>query len=317
MKKFLLRILLFAVLLAVCCYLYSFLGDGYSDEYYLRVTTPKQSAMIIGVSRAAQGLQPEALNEKLNTVYPGTHIYNFAFSLGLSAYGPVYYKAIQQKLDESAKNSVFILEVTPWSIAAAPPDPNDTSVFEERNRALDQLHFFNLSPNIEYLFKCYANPYVNLLLNKMNSNPFYLLHDDGWLEIKAPMDSAAIKRREEGMIFLYKNDFYPRYKFSSKRLEYLEKTIALLKKHGDVYMVRLPIIPEVKKLETEIMSQFDDTINTVAKKYNLAYFNFMDSAGMFSYVDGVHLDKSSGKRVSEDIEDLVSKHKLASQNKAQ
>lgn len=310
MKNFLLKILFFALLLAVSCYLYSFLGDGYSDEYYLRVTTPKQSAMIIGVSRAAQGLQPEAMNGKLNTVYPGIHIYNFAFSLGLSAYGPVYYNAIQQKLDESAKNGIFVLEVTPWSIAAAPPDPNDTSVFEERRRALDQLNFFNMNPNVEYLFKCYANPYVNLLLNKINSDPFYLLHDDGWLEIKAPMDSASVAGRTEGMIFLYKNDFYPRYKFSSKRLEYLEATIALLKKHGDVYLVRLPVIPEVKKLETEIMPQFDETINAVAKKYDLAYFNFMDSANTFSYVDGVHLDKYSGKKVSEDIGNLIKMHKI-------
>ena len=310
MKKFLLRVLLFAVLLAVSCYLYSFLGDGYSDEYYLRVTTPKQSAMIIGVSRAAQGLQPAAMNEKLNTVYPGIHIYNFAFSLGLSAYGPVYYKAIQQKLDENAKNSVFVLEVTPWSIAAAPPDPNDTSFFEERHRALDQLSFFNMNPNVEYLFKCYADPYINLLLNKMNDHPFYLLHDDGWLEIKAPMDSASVAGRKEGMIFLYKNDFYPRFKFSSKRLEYLETTIALLKKHGDVYLVRLPAISEIIIIENALMPHFDDTINSVAKKYDLTYFNFMDSANTFSYVDGVHLDKSSGRRVSEDIGKLIKTGKV-------
>ena len=315
MKKFLYKILFFAALLAVVCYLYAFLADGYSDEYYLRVTTPKQSAMIIGISRAAQGLQPAAMDGVLNNAYPGKQLYNFAFSLGLSAYGPVYYKAIQQKLDEHTNNSVFVLEVSPWSIAAAPADPNNLSLFEENNRALDKLHFFNLNPNIEYLFKCYADPYVNLLLNKMNDSPFYLLHDDGWLEIKAPMDSASVKRRKEGMIFLYKNDFFPRYKFSSKRLEYLEATIALLKQHGDVYLVRLPIIPEVINIEKELMPEFDKTITVVAEKYHLDYFNFIDSSTLFSYVDGVHLDKHSGERVSEDIGSLISKHKMASLNK--
>ncbi len=305
MKRFIYKVVAFPIALIVFFYLYAFLGDGYSDEYYLRFTSPKQSAMILGISRAAQGIQPAIIDSVLSTVYPGIDMYNFAFSLGLSAYGPVYYRAIQQKLKEDAGKGVFILEVTPWSICAAPANPNDSSAFEEEGRVLDQLHFFNMNPNIDYLFNCYSSPYINLVINKLDEHPFSLLHNDGWFEIKAPMDSLAIANRTEGMIYLYQNDFYPRFEFSSKRLEYLEATIALLQQHGDVYLVRLPAIAKILQMEKQKMPQFDIIINTVAKKYNVPYYSFIDSCNSFSYVDGAHLEKKSGCRVSTDIANLI------------
>ncbi len=311
MKKFFLRIFVFVLLLGVFSFLYALLGDGYSDAYYLRFTSPKQTALILGISRAAQGLQPASFNSELHTVYPDNNIYNFAFSLGLSAYGPAYYKAIQAKLDKQSSKSFFVLEVTPWSISAAPQNPNDTAAFEENSNALNQLHFFNVSPNMEYMYKSYGSPYINVLLNKLNSHPYSQLHNDGWYEIKASMDSAAVAERYEGMIYLYKNDFCKRFTFSNKRLKYLEKLIVFLQQHGDVYLVRLPASTPIKNIETGFMPQFDSIISSVSKKFNVSYYNFMDSSAAFSYVDGTHLEKNSGKKVSEDIAVLIKKEKAS------
>ena len=39
------------------------LTNGYTDPFYLRFTTPKNNNLIIGTSRAAQGIQPEIIRK--------------------------------------------------------------------------------------------------------------------------------------------------------------------------------------------------------------------------------------------------------------
>ena len=41
-------------------------ADGNLDPFYIRFTTPKQKNMILGTSRAAQGLQPSIFDNVLN-----------------------------------------------------------------------------------------------------------------------------------------------------------------------------------------------------------------------------------------------------------
>jgi hypothetical protein len=103
------------------------------------------------------------------------------------------------------------------------------------------------------------------------------------------------------------------YKFSSFRLNYLKKTIDFLSKHGKVYLVRLPIHPEMLKIENELMPNFEGIINEVAPLTN-GYLNMTPDNHLYKCTDGNHLYKESGKEVSEKIALWIKNKQLAPNN---
>lgn len=106
MKKFLLKILVWLVpVIALHLFLGSFAG-GNTDTFYRRFTSPKQSNLILGNSRAAQGIQPTYL-KSLN----GENFYNFSFTIFDSPYGETYLKAVQEKIKPDTKSGNFIITV--------------------------------------------------------------------------------------------------------------------------------------------------------------------------------------------------------------
>ena len=112
MKKFLLKMLVWLVpVIALHLFLGSFAG-GNTDTFYRRFTSPKQSNLILGNSRAAQGIQPAYL-KSLN----GENFYNFSFTIFDSPYGETYLKAVQEKIKPGTKSGNFIITVDPWSVS--------------------------------------------------------------------------------------------------------------------------------------------------------------------------------------------------------
>ncbi|MCU0370223.1 MAG: hypothetical protein MUC31_02320, partial [Bacteroidales bacterium] len=250
MKKFLIEVLVFLVILLTSFYLIFLRADGKTDAFYLRLTTKKQHSLILGNSRAAQAIKPSVLNDVLSR----NDLFNYSFSIHLSPYGPTYLNSIKRKLDQDTKDGIFILSVDPWSISTVSADPNDTAKFGELKMFLGKIRHVNLYPNVPYLFSSYDKPYYNLLLNAKSPTT---LHRDGWLEVNVTMDSAKVKRRIERKISQYRKGNLPTHKFSEVRLEYLIKTIEYLKNFGKVYLVRLPVITEIMAIEQELIPDFD------------------------------------------------------------
>ena len=103
--------------------------NGYTDDVnYFKFSSPKSSSMILGTSRALQGLVPQAID----SVTGRNDLLNFAFTLGNSPYGKVYLDAIKKKIDRSKKNGIFILAVDPWAISSLSVQPNNEIIFIEK-----------------------------------------------------------------------------------------------------------------------------------------------------------------------------------------
>ena len=75
-----------ALLLALAAHLVAGLfADGRTDDYYLRFTGDHRSSMILGTSRAAQGLRPAVIAPLLQ----GSDVqdlFNFAFTIACLLY---------------------------------------------------------------------------------------------------------------------------------------------------------------------------------------------------------------------------------------
>jgi hypothetical protein len=87
------------------------------------------------------------------------------------------------------------------------------------------------------------------------------------------------------------------YHFSNTRFLYLLKTIDFLSQYGKVYLVRLPVHPDLKEIEDSLMPKFDKTIQP-AKDKTSGYLDLTILKNDLKYTDGVHLNKSSGEQVS-------------------
>lgn len=310
MKVFLFKVALFSVFVALFYIMLGFMADGNSDPFYIRFTTPRQQSMILGTSRAAQGIQPAVIDAVLQQQYP--KMFNFSFVLPQSSYGSVYLNAIEKKLDPSTKNGLFILAVDPWAVSYKADSRNDSSLFSENKLALGNMHFFNSKPNFEYLYKNFSQPLFYLFARKIikatgNENTY--LNKDGWLEVTVKMDSISMEKRIKPKLEEYRVKMLPDYKISSFRLRYLALTIQMLKKHGDVYLVRLPVHPEMLAIENQLSPDFDKIIDGICLKNNVKMINFEDECALYKYTDGNHIYKESGKIVTTKIAEFIKKDK--------
>lgn len=302
MKKFLLKIILFITPLIIFAIIIVYKADGYTDAFYNRFTTPKHQSMILGTSRAAQGIQPKYLNKKLNV-----KINNYSFTLLHSPFGKIYLESIKRKHSKE-KNGVFIISIDPWSISSWSVNPNDINEFRENNLCLDNTKIVDLNPNIIYLAKNFSGNYKKLIdFSKENKNTY--LHKDGWLEImNIPMDSLSVITRTKNKINIYKTKHLLKSNFSFVRLNYLIKTIDYLKDYGEVYLVRLPINPKLMEIENQYMPDFNVKIKKAISISN-GYLDLTIKNRHFKYTDGNHLYKDSGKIVTIEIANWIKNQK--------
>ena len=287
MKKFIIHISIFSFILLVAIFFVLSQANGYSDSFYLKVSSPKQSNLILGTSKAAQGIQPQILNRELKKQF-----FNYAFAIYASPYGEVYLNSIKDKLDTTSKDNIFILTIDVWSISSATEDPNDSMNFRENKSFLGKGINVNSSPNFKYLFTSFENKYINILLH----DTVTYLHDDGWLEVSLNEGEENVKRRTNFTINSYREKI-DQYHYSDVRYSYLLRTIDFLNKYGKVYLVRLPVHPGLMEVETEIIPNFNTLIES-AIKVSEDYFDLTVYNQDFEYTDGVHLNKSSGEIVS-------------------
>ena len=296
MKRFIIQTGLFSLIpvslfLVILC-----TADGYTDATYLRFTTPKQENLIFGTSRAAQGLRPTVFSDVLNKEF-----YNYAFTVADSPYGEIYLNSIKKKVAEKNSSGTFILSVDPWSISSISENPNDSAQFREKNYRVALARSVNSNPNFEFLMQKLKGDYFSIITNRFISPMF--LHEDGWLELSVDMESSAVKRRVKRKVKEAEENRRS-YKYSSLRFKYLQKTIQFLKKHGKVYLVRLPIHASLMDIEQEFMPDFNDKMKEIIPMTD-GYFDMSSSHDKYAYIDGSHLHKDSGKEVSLEIAEWI------------
>lgn len=273
-----------------------------TDPFYLRFTTPQAKGLILGSSRAAQGIIPEVVDSLIG----GDDLFNFAFTNANSPYGPVYYKAIQRKLSPETENGTFILEVSPWILSCIGDADKKPGQFREQGTMLDDVYFLNSSPNPGYLLKAFQGHLYTLWINEEQS---FKLSQSGWLEITVPMDSTSVKTRTEKKLSDYES--LTNYHISTIRMEYLMKTIELLQNHGDVFLVRAPVHPLILDVENHRFPDFENQISKLALSEGLPYFSLVADGDKYDFTDGNHLWKGSSRIFSQNLAERIAQSRAS------
>ena len=309
MRPFLQHILYFSLVTIVIHIVFAYCANGSTDEYYLKFSSSKQSSLVLGTSRALQGVNPSIVDSVLD--YQSPNLFNFAFTLTSSPYGECYLDAIKAKLENDTQKGYFILTIDPWSISEKKSTPPE---IDDRRSVLFGMRNFNSHPNFEYLMKKYPSgwgmiPFKNLELlflkknyKKLNNSvkgSFTFLNDDGWLNVFTSLDKSFVAQKE-----LKKFNSYKQYsddrQLSYYRYNYLIKTIEYLNSKGKVFLVRLPVHSEMLQIENEYTPDFDRHISTAIDKTD-GYLDMTTIENCYDFTDGNHLSRQSANDVSLEI----------------
>ena len=286
-----------ALLLAAAAHLVAGLFvDGTFDDYYLRFTGPRRQALILGTSRAAQGLRPDVMNAVLHRGEDDA-LFNFAFTLGQSPYGSTYLEAIRKKVDPAAANGLYILAVDPWSLC---DDTTQKPEERENTLALGRMWTLTGTPNYEYLTRYATAGWGSFIGGPLHdADTLTLLHPDGWLQINAPTDTLSVRIRSERKLEHYRKVQLPASIPSEERFASLRETVALLKPHGRVVLVRLPVSDAMLELEYQLWPDLNARLTALAAERGAEFLDLMPERGLCSFTDGNHLDTLSARWISE------------------
>jgi len=307
MRKLLLQLLLLlgAVVLVAAATLVPALQRPYLDAFYERFTTPPAASLVVGTSRAAQGIKPAVLRARLGQRFEGPWL-NYAFTLYESPYGPAYVASIQRKLRPDARHGLFILAVDPWALSSnKPSQPGTAPTFPEDNLMIGQLREVSQKPNLGYLAHFLHQPFYRVLLHDTTS--VERLHPDGWLEIVLPpptTDTALLRQRVARKLVAY-HTLVATSHLSAERLASLRQLIALLKPHGQVVVVRLPTGPAMVALENQYQPAFTQLMRQTTTALGVPYLDYLTQP--YTTTDGNHLWRGAAHRFSQRLADDIAR----------
>lgn len=290
MRGFLLKAFLYCLVLgAITAVALTRAVRGRVDSFYPKFTHPARS-LVVGSSRAAQALDPGVL--------PGaTPFLNFAFTNANSPYGPVYLRAIQRKVLPDTRDGLFLLEVTPTLLSIdSRLEREDIRHFRENDLTLDRQFLFNLDPNFDYLLRNFREPLYRLLSPRRQQS-IERAHANGWIEIRLPDDSAARTARQQAGLRGYA-DVFARYRWSPLRVKWLRESIATLRPHGRVVLVRLPVSPGMAEMEAAYRPTFDTELSVLAREEGAEFLNLIGDSAHYETTDSNHLTHESAQRCS-------------------
>ena len=272
----------------VSCELFS---ESFVDYYYAKVTHEGKS-LIIGTSRASQGLIPDSIMQ--GTKFDGPML-NFAFSSFESAFDEGYYNAINEKLDDNIKNGLFIIEIDPAAIYIDASIPS--------SKKLSSQIIFHGNPNYEYMYRN-INPFYEIIEKRNFRDDKSIQHPSGWMEVRLPLDSISVESRGKAKLKVAQENF-PKYTLSEERIYYLKETIRLLKNHGNVMLIKIPAWQPIQDVESTCSPILNKLMHQIAKEMEIKYYDFSFYCNNYSYVDGNHFDKKSAIKFSSELNKLI------------
>ncbi|RYY13696.1 MAG: hypothetical protein EOO36_15435 [Cytophagaceae bacterium] len=275
------------------------LRRGYVDAFYARFASPPAGSLVLGTSRAAQGIKPGVLATRLGGRYAGPWL-NYAFTLAESPYGPGYLRSIARKLAPGTRHGLFVLAVDPWSLSLPQKALADRPlVYPEEQSMVSQLSSVSQNPNLGYLAHYLHQPFYQLLLNTDTAHVVERLHPDGWLEIALPppsADTALLRRRTVEKLVTYRK-LAASSALAEARFYSLRETIRFLQAHGQVVLVRLPTGCQMAALENQYQPDFDGQMRRIADLSHVPYLTYLNQ--LYPTNDGNHITRQAAEQFSQ------------------
>lgn len=299
MGKLVIRLFVFFSLI-IGLYFFSiyWLGRGTVDMYYNKLNQ-EAGSLVLGISRAHDGITPQVLKLELTALNLNDSIVNFAFDKYQSPYGKVYLNGIRKKMKNAQGDGVFILSVSPGSFTAPKYITEEQLIKLDQKMAIGKIENFTENPNYDYIVNCYAQSLYTAFLN-IKSFDNQTTHKDGWNEVKLEVATNKISEEEVAnwtaqMVQGYVKGF-EKESISEHRISNFVNTIRYLKTKGHVIVVRMPSGNKIIALENDFWPNFSKQFDSIAKKNEVPFFDYSEAQTDYTTYDGSHLVSESAIR---------------------
>src|SRR5690606_31155919 len=189
MKNLILKSVFFCSLLAGSyLFLVDKLSEGHVDMNYPKFTQ-EAGSLIIGLSRADQGIDPEILESHF--LSPGFNGPLINFASNQSYFGETYLNAIKKKLNADPGKRIFIVAVSPGSFSGPVGFGAKGIETMDKNTPIGKTKDFTSNPNYSYIMNCYGNGLYTALINERGWENL-TSHANGWNEISLESKSSPI-----------------------------------------------------------------------------------------------------------------------------
>jgi hypothetical protein len=308
--------LIFLIVVLVSTYglLVHLLSSSDVDEHYYKFTQ-EAGGLILGISRAGEGIDPSILDRELNVTGTKGPIVNFALNKYQSPYGEVYLKAVEKKI-MGREGGVYVLSIAPGNFMS-PTYLNEQELKEmDQKMSIGKIDNFTKAPNYSYIANCYSKPLYTALDLEASNNPVF--HQNGWQEAKLESPGFSITpelmKHWKSMNLREYRRIIKREKVSPYRIDHFKRILEYLQSKGNVFIVRLPTDCEIIADENSFWPEFDRDFNAIAQQYQVPFFNYSERCDQYVYYDGSHMESESARRftsgLAEDIKPFVNETNL-------
>lgn len=284
MKSFLIKIAVFGLVAFICHLVAGLFMNGNTDPYYLKFTPHANTGLVVGTSRASQGICPSDLKN-----HPG--LFNAAFTLNTSPFGPRYNRYLDKMMNKVDRNQHFIVCVDPWSLSSVIDSLSGLEKWGEDQNFVAKTNSIS-NPNWEYLIEQYAFGWGHIIKERWHPTQPMTVHDDGWLEVHKTYDAQVAQRKVRGKMENYKREALPNRHPSQARLQALQTLIERMRPYGQVLLVRIPCDPLFREMEDQFWPTFNTVLEEVAVKNNVTYCHPDSLNTRLPFHDGNHLHHS-------------------------
>lgn len=277
---------------------------GKLGDVYPRICSPAQQSLVIGTSRAAQGINPEIINSRLDDIYPSADLYNFSFHIDESTYNEEYVEAVRRKLAPyDGRRHLFIMTVDPWQFKT---DLQLTGHLRIRS--------VTSNPNIEFLLKYFERQWFSLTPSHLYVNEW------GRSEVDYEPRSAEQKAANiEAKLRVY-SDIAEKYHYGKKSERLMKELARELQRRGDVVLLRMPTSIFMLDIENSVCPNFSARMRGIAAEISCPFLDFSargynpaladsvstgETVVMFDTNDGNHLTCQAGDDFSRALADSL------------
>ena len=315
MKNFFFKTIIFCIILAsTYAFFVNKLSKDYVDPYYNKFTQ-EAGGLILGLSRASEGISPEVIEEELDSGPFEKPMINFAMNVVQSSYGEIYLNGIKKKLKPNSKKGLFIVSVSPGSFTALSGMSDENIIDMDKEGIIGKIDNFTSAPNYSYIVNTYSQPLYNTL-HDFDKWDHYNSHSNGWNEITQNGKTNNIKEADisywKSLTIRYYKRRIKKEQLSNYRLNYFIDIIKYLKTVGNVFIVRLPADNDIIQIENDLWKNFDKQFDSISKNHDVKYLNYSTLGSHYKTYDGSHMLSNSAKKftklLSRDIKNNLAKN---------
>lgn len=302
MKDFFIKLTVFTfIFISLYVLALKTLSNGYVDVYYKKFTQ-EAGGLIIGVSKASKGINPDIIENELKEFNFETPIVNFALNVSNSKYGDVYFEAIKKKLkQQTSKKQLFIISVSPGSFTA-PANLKAVDIIEmdKKNTIIGKVDWVKTTPNYNYIVETYDQPLYNAF-HSYDKDPKFTMHKNGWVEIKLndSLNDSIVNKDIlfwKGVLLRHFKKEIDKQEISNYRINSFIEIVKFLKSRGRVFVLTIPEDKEFIETEKLFWANFETQMDSITSQLDVPFFNYWHLSNKLRTYDGLHLESDSAKK---------------------